>query len=262
MVVLKYGDRRPAVRFLQAGINERSESRGFPQVVEDGILGYETQRAVQRVGRAMGAMESTLREAREDREVSIGLQRMIRCIPDDNRTPEQLQRARDRARADEAEAAGPLAALTWARKWIGYTEDPPGSNRGDWGLTQWQQDLGSWLVGQAWCGVFVGTALIRAGVQGINYRVAAVRFIHEDASMGRNGFEKRVGVRDGRPGDAVGLFGLSTHVEIIEKRVAGGYQTIGGNTSSSDAGSQSNGGGVFRRVRPYSHVVYVARPRW
>jgi hypothetical protein len=58
------------------------------------------------------------------------------------------------------------------------------------------------------------------------------------------------------------LFGTSTHVGLIEKRVPSGYQTIEGNTSPGNAGSQSNGGGCFRRVRPYSSVVACCRPRY
>lgn len=177
---------------------------------------------------------------------------------------------RERQIAARTRPAAPQKALVWARRWIGKTEQPPGSNKGDWGLTQWQQDLGEWLVGQAWCGTFVGTALIRAGVKGINSRVAGVILILDDALNSRNGFKSVVyrrktghgSVRAGKPGDAIGLFGESTHVGLIEKRVTGGYQTIEGNTSSGNSGSQSNGGGCYRRTRPDSAVVYIVRPRY
>lgn len=167
-------------------------------------------------------------------------------------------------------STGPHVALRWARDYVGNTESPPGSNKGEWGLTNWQRTLGEWLVGQPWCGTFVGTALIRAGVKGINSRVAAVVLILEDAMNGRNGFRSVVyrrqtghgAVSKGRLGDLVGLYGESTHVAMIEKRVPGGYATVEGNTSPGASGSQANGGGVYRRIRPDSAVVYIVRPDW
>lgn len=37
-------------------------------------------------------------------------------------------------------------------------------------------------------------------------------------------------------------------------------QTIEGNTSPGTSGSQSNGGGVYRRARSYDSIIGVARP--
>lgn len=264
MVPLRQGAKRVAVALFQRGYNARARNRGWPQIKVDSECGPVTLEAAQRACRALGAMEATLAIARRTRTISVGMQRMVRWP--DRRSRAQFRRAKDRTAPD----TGPQAALAWARQWIGKTESPPGSNRGEWGLTAWQQALGSWLVGQAWCGTFVGTALRIAGVKGINSRVAGVILILDDALNGRNGFasvvyRRRTGtgsVSAGRPGDAVGLFGESTHVELIEKRVPGGYQTIGGNTSSGNSGSQSNGGGCFRRTRPDSAVVYIVRPDW
>lgn len=175
-----------------------------------------------------------------------------------------------RAKRRKARMKGPEKALRWARRWIGRTEQPPGSNRGSWGLTQWQASLGEWLVGKAWCGVFVGMALIAGGVKGITWRVASVWNILQDGIKGEHGFSRLVyrrstgqgSVSAGRLGDVIGLFGESTHVEFVVRRVPGGYETIGGNTSSSNAGSQSNGGGVWPRTRSDRDVAYIVRPRW
>lgn len=266
MVPLRQGAKRPAVASFQRGYNERAKQRpGWPTLVVDSECGPATMDAAQRACRALGAMELTLTIARKTRTISVGMQRMVRWP--EKRSRAQLNRARSRS---AAESTGPHVALAWARQYIGKTENPPGSNRAPWGLTQWQSSLGSWLVGQAWCGTFVGTALMRAGVQGINSRVAGVILILDDALNGRNGwksvtYRRRTGtgsVSAGLPGDAIGLFGESTHVGLIEKRVPGGYQTIEGNTSSGSSGSQSNGGGCFRRIRPDSAVVYIARPDW
>ncbi len=165
---------------------------------------------------------------------------------------------------------GPQKALAFLRGYVGKTEQPPGSNRAPWGLTDWQSALGSWLVGQAWCGTACGTALINAGVQGITSRVAAVVLILDDAINSRNGmrcviYRRKTGqgsIASARPGDLVGLFGESTHVAMVEKRVPGGLQTLEGNTSPGNGGSQAAGGGVWRRTRPDSAVVYVVRPDW
>lgn len=160
-----------------------------------------------------------------------------------------------------ARNSGPQKALTEARKYIGKTEQPYNSNTAPWGLSAWIRQFLGLGYGVPWCGIFVGHCLKTAGVP-VTGRVAAVALIHDDARAGRNGFEKLVPLSDAKPGDAVGLFGKSTHVGLIEKVVPGGVQTIEGNTSSGNAGSQSNGGGCYRRSRPASAVVYVARPRY
>jgi hypothetical protein len=259
MQTLKLGASGAEVRALQRALNQRAVARRLPRINVDGDLGPQTAASVLRVGRALGAAESTLRKVQSPHVVTVGLQRIIRWPS--SRTPAQLARAASRKRAAAKTTTGPRKALDWARGALGTTEHPPGSNRGP-RITTWQTTLAPWLVGAPWCGVFVGTALVYAGVKGINSRVAAVAFIYDDAKHSRNGFAHLVEKTSGRPGDAVGLFGLSTHVELIERRVPGGYVTIGGNTSPNAGGSQSNGGGVFRRTRPYSAVVYVARPNY
>jgi hypothetical protein len=267
MVPLRLGSKRAAVTLLQRGYNERARKRpGWERIEVDGELGPQTFEAVVNACYWLGALGVTLTTAKATKTVTVGMQRLVR-FPDD-RSGAQFSRAKARA-SKTALAAGPEAALVWARQWIGKTEQPPESNMAPWGLTDWQRALGAWLVGQAWCGTFVGTALKHAGVA-ITSRVAGVSLILDDALNGRNGFDRVIfrrrtnsgSVGAGKPGDAVGLFGESTHVELVEKRVPGGYQTIGGNTSSGSSGSQSNGGGCFRRFRPDSAVVYIARPDW
>ncbi|WP_088320304.1 CHAP domain-containing protein [Kineosporia sp. R_H_3] len=53
------------------------------------------------------------------------------------------------------------------------------------------------------------------------------------------------------------------HVGLVEKVLPGGrIQTIEGNTSSGTAGSQSDGGGVYRRIRSTSLVVLYGYPAY
>lgn len=170
-----------------------------------------------------------------------------------------VQRRTEQIRAARRAKHGPEAALNEARRYIGKTESPPGSNKAPWGLTDWIRHFLGISYGVAWCGIGVGHCLQAAGVR-VTGRVASVYNNYVDAGNGVNGWLKRVGITEAQPGDVLGLFGLSTHTELVEKRVPGGYQTIGFNTSSGNSGSQSNGGGCFRRLRPYSDVVYVARP--
>jgi hypothetical protein len=146
-------------------------------------------------------------------------------------------------------------AVTWAKAQAGITENPPGSNRGG-KITDWQKALGAWLVGTPWCGSFVAAALRRAGVQGVNYRLASVAYIEDDARSGRAPFRSWSTNGSGvLPGDLVVLFGRGVHVEMVEKMHPTHVDTIGGNTGApAGSGSQSNGGGVFRRKRSRSQV--------
>lgn len=69
---------------------------------------------------------------------------------------------------------------------------------------------------------------------------------------------------DAREGDLVCFDwdddGIADHIGIVEIKYAWSYQTIEGNTSGSWRGSQSNGGGVYRRVRSFDTVIAVIRP--
>lgn len=168
---------------------------------------------------------------------------------------------RRRKRIRRATVDAPTKALRWANEHVGKTEDPPGSNRGP-GITSWQRSFGAWLIGQAWCGVFVGKALQAAGVKGISWRIASVAYIEDDARAGRNGFKSWHGRENGQRGDAVVVGGRGVHVELIRHKVEGGYETVGGNTSPDASGSQSNGGGVWHRFRSFSSVHGCARPNY
>lgn len=54
--------------------------------------------------------------------------------------------------------------------------------------------------------------------------------------------------------------GIADHIGIVEIKYSWSFQTIEGNTSSGAYGSQSNGGGVYRRVRSFDTVIAVIRP--
>jgi hypothetical protein len=159
--------------------------------------------------------------------------------------------------------------LRWHTNHLGLTEDPPGSNsdhRVD-GIRKAQIDCaggGTWLIGLPWCGVWCFNGLQAAGVRGINYRMASVTNIEDDARAERGCYRGWLGPRTGWDqwgdrlfrGDLVVLFGRGVHVETVRDvdRDARLIRTNGGNTSSGNSGSQSNGGGSFMRWRSIDDV--------
>ena len=154
--------------------------------------------------------------------------------------------------------------LYCARQWIGYNrwDDPePGTVFGRWyaGL------VGDSYFGESgipYCAMFVSYCLNWAGIEAAGLPGAYVPWIlSANSDAGR-----LVANEDAQPGDLV-MFdwqgdGVADHIGIVEENHAdeGWMQTIEGNTSPGSGGSQSNGGGVYRRARNYSSIIGVARP--
>jgi len=153
----------------------------------------------------------------------------------------------------------------------GITERPPGSNTDDreWGIRRAQLNCaggGTWLLRTPWCGEWAFWALQKGGVKNLSYRLASVALIEADARASRGPFldwrapgEWRRVMRS----DLVVLFGHGVHVETVRsfftKRGRVFVVCDGGNTSSGTGGSQSDGGGSYRRVRPLDDVHGFAR---
>ena len=155
-------------------------------------------------------------------------------------------------------------AVNWAKARVGIVEHPAESNRGP-KITAWQEMSGYPGGGVPWCQCFVNASayvgtrkrLKPAAIGG--YTVAVVNM----ADRGDHGL-KRISLNEARPGDWVYFDfpgGESTdHVGMFLSRDGDTVYTIEGNTSSGDSGSQSNGGGVFRRTRSRSLISAVVRP--
>lgn len=154
--------------------------------------------------------------------------------------------------------------LYCARQWIGYSrwDDPePGTVFG-----RWYADLvGDSYFGESgvpYCAIFASYCLNWAGVKAAGLPGSYVPWIlSANSDAGR-----LVANEDAQPGDLV-MFdwqgdGVADHIGIVEENHAdeGWMQTIEGNTSSGSGGSQSNGGGVYRRARNYGSIIGVARP--
>lgn len=161
--------------------------------------------------------------------------------------------------------------MRWHTQHRFLTEQPPGSNtdqRTD-GIRHAQIQLGAWLVGLAWCGVWAAAGLIAGTVKGVSYRLASVLLIEQDARDGRAPFRDWLAptlanARRCLRGDLVVLFGAGVHVGTFRalKYVLGvGWcvRTEEGNTSSGIAGSQSDGGMSTPRLRPLADVHGLAR---
>lgn len=144
--------------------------------------------------------------------------------------------------------------LTVAASQLGITEDPPGSNS----VRYWPevgQPIGS-TNGWAWCAAFVTWCLLRVGVDLralVSWPYQCQRIMLWAQATGR------WKTTDPQPGDLT-LYcwdgtGHASHIGIHERSVDGLYQAIEGNTSPTNVGSQSNGGGVFRRVRSRSVIL-------
>ncbi len=144
--------------------------------------------------------------------------------------------------------------LTVAASQLGVTEDPPGSNR----VRYWPevgQPIGS-TSGWAWCAAFVTWVLLQVGVdlrKPVPWPYQCQRIMLWARATGR------WKTSDPTPGDLV-LYcwdgsGRAAHIGIHERIVDGLYQAIEGNTSPTNVGSQSNGGGVYRRIRSRTVIL-------
>lgn len=151
------------------------------------------------------------------------------------------------------------AVVDAALSQLGTTENPPGSNRTPYGVAYG-------MNGAAWCGEFVWWAFHRAGLdlKGLGiYPAYTPAFCSQARAKGW----QAVPFASARRGDVVFMnFAPGgdpiEHVGLAIGGPAGlaSLPTVEGNTSSADAGSQSNGGGVFRKWRAPSSVVVILRP--
>ena len=161
--------------------------------------------------------------------------------------------------------ATPTDVLRVAAGEIGYValQDPAaGSRYGRW----YAEDHGSYFAGPStsvpWCAMFVSWVFDRAGQPMPGLPTASCSVIVASNRV----TSRSVSIRDAEPGDVI-LFDWNPsagdgadHVGIVEKNCGSYVQTIEGNTSSGSSGSQSNGGGVYRRTRDWSTVYAVYRP--
>lgn len=150
--------------------------------------------------------------------------------------------------------------LSLAASQLGYVES-------EGNVTKYWRDLIAWhkasssYQGQPWCAAFVQWCLYKNGMwfsASYPYYCPSI----ESAARSRGQWHSTP-----RAGDLV-LFSFgyneAVHVGFVEKVLdASRIQTIEGNTSSGSGGSQTNGGGVYRRIRSRTWGVRgYARPTY
>lgn len=130
-------------------------------------------------------------------------------------------------------------------------------------------EFGKWygLNHQPWCAIFVSWCYSQIGLSKSIAAQNAKGFASCDAGL--KWFAKKgklVPVGQAQVGDLV-FFQFDDdaqpdHIGIVEKNLTAlkTLVCIEGNTSPSKKGSQSNGGGVYRKKRSYATVMAIARP--
>ena len=139
---------------------------------------------------------------------------------------------------------------------IGTTENPPGSNKVKYNTWYYGKEVSG--DSYPWCMAFVQWCFNNAGLT-LPHKTASCSQL---MNWYKSNQSDKVHTSNPKPGDII-IWTKSTssmsHTGIVEEVLGNGYiQTIEGNTSASDAGSQSNGGCVARKKRKMSEVtVYI-----
>ena len=161
--------------------------------------------------------------------------------------------------APTAAPAGTIeAVISIASAEVGYVESGGGGgNTGN--ITKYWAELHPGFQGQPWCAAFVSWVFLHAGFRlppmGQWYGFSYVPAAHAHfKGIGRL-FPQPL------PGD-IFVFEKQSHTGIVTSGLDanGSFRTVEGNTSPGNAGSQTNGGGVYARVRHMSQVVGFCRP--
>lgn len=160
---------------------------------------------------------------------------------------------------------GDKAATAFSR-YLNITEAPAYSNKGPFPISASQNFILGY-DGVPYCGCCAGFFAIEVGGANIpsKARLAYVPYIAQDARARINGLTL-VPTSECRRGDLVGFNfdgGVEDHVGMAAGPIVNGTtDCYEANTSSGTSGSQSNGGGIYRRQRPVSQVAFVARPNY
>lgn len=222
------------------------KKRGFLQGEIDGVYGPDTMRATKRAKFYMGWR---LKVVNSDEGGVYG--QYLHDLLTGAKKPRADMALRRAARLRSRKAPPKrLEALAEARKWLGVSENPPGSNRVY--FSQWYGLIGPWC---AMFVTFVGTKVGFKQFDKNKARWAYCPYLLADARAGRNGVAITYAPL---PGDIV-LYdwdndGVADHVGWFEKWTGkpGLFWTIEGNTSHQD---RSNGGNTEHNVRSKADVI-------
>lgn len=132
---------------------------------------------------------------------------------------------------------------------VGYKEGRNNSNK--YGAAYGMNNV-------SWCQIFIWWCFKQAGMDWYKTASCTACYKHyASRAVSRNSL---------KPGDIVYFdwdgSGDCDHVGIVESVGSSRITTIEGNTSSGNAGSQSNGDGVYRRYRTRSQIAKAIRPAY
>lgn len=248
------------VRVLQGQINKHFKHLGVDRrIAEDGDLGPATVSAARQVALAIGVVGKPRKKLRKGR-ISMSVQRLIRGRKKTAREAVATKargkyRKKLRKRYDRS---GGEKALAEARKLIGTTEHPDGSNWG--GMVEEFIRFTGYTGPVYWCGCFACWCVVKVGGAKIpaRIRLGYNGYIVSDAQSHSNGLVA-VGFSEARAGDIVTY--TFPHIGVVDHVSGGVLHSVEGNTSAQgSSGSQSNGGQVAARTRSSSEVACIARP--
>jgi peptidoglycan hydrolase-like protein with peptidoglycan-binding domain len=246
----------PYIEHEEVGqLQQAIANRGGPKLKRDNVYGPDTDAATKATALDLGVypVAGSTRAA---------LRRVEVIRHPGNRTKAELARAKKRKADREKNGKGLAAAMKWAGAQVGTTESPAGSNKGP-KITAWQGQVGLPQGGYAWCGAFVHAVARVYGVDLVNdvRYVPAIKGHAQAKTGGFDGWTTSLATaqswhRDGHLVVVTFNFdgGVPDHTGVLADG-SGPLETIDGNTSSGPGGSQSNGGGVFRRKDRSTGVV-------
>lgn len=141
--------------------------------------------------------------------------------------------------------------LSIAEKQIGMTEWPQNSNKVKYNTWYYGREVSG--SAYPWCMAFVQWCYNEAGMR-LPYKTASCSALLD---WYKKNHPQCVVTRP-QPGDVV-IYDFG-HTGIVESGNAVKVTAIEGNTTAGSSGSQSNGGGVYRRIRNTSCVRAYIRP--
>ena len=134
---------------------------------------------------------------------------------------------------------------------LGTTESPANSNKVKYNTWYWGREVSG--KDYPWCMAFVQWCFDQAGL-----RLPHLTASCSDLLSWYRKFAAARIVATPKPRDII-IYNFG-HTGIVESVAQTTITAIEGNTSAGDAGSQSNGGGVFRRTRSKTLVTAYIRP--
>jgi hypothetical protein len=155
--------------------------------------------------------------------------------------------------ASTSTAPGPVSTTT-ARRVLELAAHEVGTTEGPGGGTPYHRDYGI-AADQPWCAVFVWDMFRETGAADLLGPKTAYTPTLADYFRERGQWSSTPTVGALVFYDWPDRLGRIQHVGIVEAVGPNSITTIEANTSSGVAGSQSNGGGVWRRTRPRNHSI-------